>query len=115
MLARRRMIAVALAIIGVGLVTRPESYRSPTYSVLFDLAPPEAWGIAFLAVAVVAGTPTPRTWALPIMAGHLFAWSAGLAAATLNGQGVSPTAFVWPALVAVLVLHSTTLPPERPR
>lgn len=46
-----------------------------------------------------------------VIAGHLCAWSGGLLAVTITGDALSPTAFVWPALVTALVIQSAT---ERP-
>lgn len=110
-MARRRIVALAFAVHGIGMLVAPDAYTSPTYTVITAVAPLRWWGTAWCLVAVAAAvTAVPRMLAVGLIAGHVTTWAAGLAAAVATGDATTPTAPVPWALVAALVVHSASRP-----
>lgn len=108
-MARRRIIALSAFAVGMGLMVAPEGYSSETYRWVFAAFPPRLWGAAYLLVGLVAWSRRfPGMWVKVVVAGRYSSWTLGLLAATITGDAAAPTAFVLPATVAVLTVHSAT-------
>ena len=94
---------------GVGLsftLTDPDRLRaSPGLAYAETVVPIQAWGVGFLAVAVVLGFAAIRKdramfqVALGVGIVWLAAWALLLVASYFDGQS-SPSAWTWPAIIA---------------
>lgn len=98
------VIAVGIAIAGMLLLATPDSFRTLSLRVAFDTFAPRIWGAAFLASAVWFGIFHRRRAAATPMAFMMTAWSAMIGCAALTVDGASPTGWIWPACLAILLL-----------
>lgn len=109
----------ALAMVGYGAVwlTMPDAkFRSETLTVVFQVAPHEAWGVGWVVAGLICllGFVTLDRWpfALPLMT-MFIAYSVALWAALLEGHAEVPTAPILPSAIAAVLCLGVAWPERR--
>jgi hypothetical protein len=99
------IIASAIGTAGVLLIASDDELRTnPTTKIAYDEFDPRAWGALFLLSAVVFFVFRRRRAAAAPMAFVMTSWALMLAWAALFTAEASPTAWVWPLCLSVLLL-----------
>lgn len=99
--------AVLLVALGVGMVTSPDGYYgSPLYRFLYSgvLIPPML-GAVYLTVGLAALIRPCRPTVAALIATHV-GWGLACLYAAITVDGVSPTAWAYPLIVAVILVLS---------
>jgi hypothetical protein len=107
----RRIIAVMTAVLGAGLLLRPEGYTSDSYNVAFDLMSPQLWGLLFVWSSIVSALRMfPRWFHFGTFIFVCFGWGLSLLAAVLIGEAESVAGAAWILGWGVMSLYAARLP-----
>lgn len=102
------MLSLVLMGIGITMFTNTERYfSSPTFKGVFDIMPPQAWGVAMVMAGAWLLMSVAFRDRLALVATSITAcavwtgWAVGITAATLGGSGVPSAAWVCCGMAAM--------------
>lgn len=98
------VIAASVGLAGVLNLFVLDSFRTPSTQVAYDTFHPHDWGWLFIGSAVWFAVFHRHRSATAPMTFAMLGWASMLGWAWLTVDGASPTASVWPACLALILL-----------
>lgn len=100
------IFSLACVAYGVALLASSgDAYQAPAFSVAFRFVPRPWWGVAFIAVGVLA-VVVLHYLTVFLLASTVATWAAFVFAASVTQPGVPPSASIWSAGIAAALLVS---------
>lgn len=97
------IVAAACMLFGTAMLLAPDEFDGPTYEVMFDSAPPQVWGLLFVAAGAAYAIVRRPVWSAG-MTFVMLAFALYIGVAVLQGKAGSPVGWVWPGCLAALLV-----------